>query len=111
MDTFDLLLDLVVLPDGSRSWKDEDELAHACRLGVVSAAERAALDIAREEAVGMVEAHAGPFAPGLDAWRPEGGWAAPVLPAGITGDGDGAADGDGEGAPVAGDAGPAGQRG
>ena len=83
IDTFDLLLDLVVRPDGSWSWKDEDELAHACRLGLVTSAEQAALAGARDEAIGLVTAQAGPFAPGLDAWRPDAAWPAPALPAGI----------------------------
>jgi hypothetical protein len=85
-DTFDLLLDLVVAPDLSRwDWKDEDEYAHGRRLGVVSEADHRAVEMAREEAVAMIEGGVGPFAVerGLGKWRYEPHWPDPQLPTGV----------------------------
>ena len=83
VDTFDLLLDLVASPDLDRwQWKDEEEFGHGCRLGVVSEAERRAVEAARGEVVGLLEQQAGPFAAGAQNWSPAAAWAAPVLPAG-----------------------------
>ncbi|HWG22808.1 DUF402 domain-containing protein [Actinospica sp.] len=79
-DTMDLALDLVVEPDGKWHWKDEDEYAQCRRLGVITDAEDAALEQAREQAVALVEARAGVF--GADParrWLPEAGWALPTL--------------------------------
>ncbi|MEU1309028.1 hypothetical protein ABZ419_09030 [Streptomyces cinnamoneus] len=48
--TFDLTVDLVVGPEltGWR-WKDEDECAHARRLGIVSDSEHQAVEAARDQ--------------------------------------------------------------
>jgi predicted RNA-binding protein associated with RNAse of E/G family len=80
-DTSDLALDLVVDPDGTWQWKDEDEYAHHRRLGMITGAEHAAVQAAREEAVALVEARVGMFAAGaLQRWRPDPAWATPSLP-------------------------------
>ena len=81
-DTMDLALDLVVDPDGAWHWKDEDEYAQCRRLGVITDAEHAALEQAREQAVALVEARAGVF--GEDParrWQPDPGWPLPTLSA------------------------------
>lgn len=79
-DTMDLALDLIVEPDGRWRWKDEDEYAHCRRLGLVSEAEHAAVERAREEAVDRVARRAGVFAEDPDAtWLPDPGWPLPVL--------------------------------
>ncbi len=36
-DTFDEKLDLIVMPDGTYRWKDEDELEQAAALGLLDA--------------------------------------------------------------------------
>jgi predicted RNA-binding protein associated with RNAse of E/G family len=79
-DTMDLALDLVVEPDGRWSWKDEDEYAHSRRLGLVTEAEHAAVDRAREEAVDQVEQRLGVFGqdPGA-GWLPDPAWPLPAL--------------------------------
>ena len=79
-DTMDLALDLVVEPDGAWRWKDEDEYAQCRRLGVVSDAEHAAVSLARDQAVALIEAGAGVF--GVDPaspWLPDEGWPRPTL--------------------------------
>jgi predicted RNA-binding protein associated with RNAse of E/G family len=83
VDTFDLLVDLVVRPDLTWSWKDEGEYAHACRLGVIPEADQAAVTAARDEAIGLIESQAGPFADPDDAWHPDEGWPTPELPPGM----------------------------
>ena len=83
IDTLDLLLDLVVAPDGTWTLKDEDEFEHGCRVGVITAAERVAVKAAQEEVVDLVERRAGPFYEGLGSWRPDPAWPRPGLPAGI----------------------------
>jgi protein associated with RNAse G/E len=82
IDTFDFLVDLVVAPDlASYRWKDEDEYAHARRIGLIDDALHAQIDIARDEVVALVEARKGPFAEDWSTWRPEPDWPLPTLPA------------------------------
>lgn len=80
VQTFDLLLDLVVRPDLSYHWKDEGEYDQARRLGVVTDAEARHVERAREQAVAMVEAAAWPFNESWAAWRREPTWPVPTLP-------------------------------
>ena len=79
-DTFDLAVDLVVEPEGAWRWKDEDEYAHCRRLGLVTEVEHVAVSRAREEALDLVERHAGVFGedPGT-TWRPDPAWPLPTL--------------------------------
>lgn len=67
-------LDLVVEPDGSRRWKDEDELAEAARLGLVDA------DEVWAEARRVLAAR--PWPTGWEDWRPDPEWELPSLPEG-----------------------------
>ena len=79
-DTSDLALDLVVDADGTRRWKDEDEYAHYLRLGMITDAEHAAVQTAREEAVALLEAGGDMFAENaLRHWLPDPAWATPSL--------------------------------
>ncbi|MEW2134188.1 DUF402 domain-containing protein [Streptomyces sp. NPDC005435] len=81
-DTFDLAVDLVVTPDLAHwEWKDEDEYAHARRLGLVTDTDHRAVDAARAEALAMIGERAGPFAEGAgwSAWRWNGAWPTPRL--------------------------------
>ena len=73
-DTFDHKLDLIVLPDGTYRWKDEDELEQAAALGIVDAAEVWA------EAERVLEEW--PFPTGWEDWRPDPAWPIPQLPDG-----------------------------
>jgi predicted RNA-binding protein associated with RNAse of E/G family len=79
-DTGDLALDLVVEPDGKLRWKDEDEFAHYLRLGLITEAEGAAVQAAREEAVALIDARADLFADSApERWRPDPAWPTPTL--------------------------------
>ena len=76
-DYLDQKLDLVVRPDGSWRWKDEDELAEAVELGILDRDEAAAVRAEGERVLA-----AWPFPTGWEEWRPDPEWEAPRLPAG-----------------------------
>ena len=79
-DTMDLAVDLVVDPDGGWHWKDEDEYAQCRRLGIITDADYAAIEAAREQAVALVEAREGLFADDpAERWVPEPAWPRPSL--------------------------------
>lgn len=81
IDTFDLLLDLVIAPDlSSCAWKDEDEYAQARRFGLIDDATHARVEAAREQALSMLATHAGPFRGDWAEWQPDARWPVPALP-------------------------------
>lgn len=73
-DTFDEKLDLIVRPDGSYVWKDEDELEQAAAAGLLDP------DAVRAEAARVLEEW--PFPTGWEDWRPDSAWPVPRLPDG-----------------------------
>ncbi|MFD4658173.1 DUF402 domain-containing protein [Kitasatospora sp. NPDC058444] len=82
IDTFDLFLDLVITPDLSAyEWKDEDEYAHARRLGVVDEATHRWMGRARDLALAQLLDCTGPFAPDPAAWELPPTGPLPALPA------------------------------
>lgn len=83
IDTFDLLLDLVIDPDGSYAWKDGGEYAQGRRLGIVSDDEHRHVEQAREQVVALLDQRAGPFDERWTAWRRDPAWPPPTLPAGV----------------------------
>jgi uncharacterized protein len=77
-----LMLDVIVEPDRSWRWKDEDEFAALVAAGLIGAAEAARV---RDEALRVtrgVEANAPPFNERWHDWRPDPTWPSPALPAG-----------------------------
>ena len=79
-ETMDLALDLVIDPDHSWRWKDEDELELFVQRGVF-ASETA--DRIREEALRVAsraERNEPPFCDPWPAWRPDPAWTHPELP-------------------------------
>ena len=73
-DTFDEKLDLIVRPDGSYRWKDEDELEQAAAVGLLDP------EAVRSEAARVLQEW--PFPTGWEAWRPDPTWPVPQLPEG-----------------------------
>ncbi|MBV8715140.1 MAG: YgaC family protein [Chloroflexi bacterium] len=67
-DSWDHLLDLWVMPDGSWSWKDEDELEEAVDLGLFSEAEARAIRAEGERVIGRLD---GLIPTGWERWRPD----------------------------------------
>ena len=68
-DTTDWQLDLWIEPAGDVHWKDEDDLARAVELGILTADEAGQ---AREEAHRVLEEW--PFPTGWEDWRPDPAW-------------------------------------
>jgi Protein of unknown function (DUF402) len=81
VDTLDLLLDLVIGPDRSYRWKDEDEYRQGRQLGIITDAEHRQVQRAREEVIALLQHGTGPFAEHWLTWRPAPEWATPSLPA------------------------------
>jgi predicted RNA-binding protein associated with RNAse of E/G family len=77
-DLWDQVLDVVVRPDRSWSWKDEDELAEAVRLGVMAPEEAAAVRAEGERLIACLD---DVVPTGWEEWRPDPGWPALELPA------------------------------
>lgn len=83
IDTFDLFVDLVVTPDlSSYSWKDEDEYAHARRLGLVNQELHQHIGLARERALELLRRRIGPFTGNWPNWTMSPSWELPKLPLG-----------------------------
>ena len=80
-DTNDHTLDIVVRPDLSWRWKDEDELAERVRLGVFSAEFAAEVRAEGERIIERIEAGESPFGDGWGEWAPDPSWEMPSLPA------------------------------
>jgi len=78
--TADHVLDLQVTPDGAWSWKDEDEMAEAIRIGRFSQAEAEAIRAAGEAVIPRIEARRWPFDGSLVDWRPDPAWPMPTMP-------------------------------
>jgi len=81
-DFTDHFLDLLVEPDGSWSWKDEDELDEVLALGLLSPAEAAEVRAEGERAIARIEAREEPFDDRWIGWSPDPAWERPVLPEG-----------------------------
>ena len=78
----DHMLDAWLLPDGAWRWKDEDELAEAVALAVVTADEAAAIRAEGERVRADVEARRHPICTDWTRWRPDPNRPVPVLPRG-----------------------------
>lgn len=74
-DTRDHTLDIVVDPDGSWRWKDEDELELAIEYGHHPPAEAAAIRAEGDRVLAEW-----PFPTGWEEWRPDPSWPVPELP-------------------------------
>ncbi len=81
IDTLDLALDIVVTPDGSWRWKDEDHLPQLRTLGWIDDAVEEQMEIAKAAAVAAIGARRYPFDDSLLHLRPSVGAAPAVLPA------------------------------
>lgn len=79
-DTADHVLDIVVEPDGTWHWKDDDELAAAIEIGRFTPDQAAAIREEGERVIPRIEARSWPFDAGYEHWRPDPAWPVPVLP-------------------------------
>lgn len=79
-DTVDLVLDLVVDPDGSSRMKDEDEFADAVSAGHIDARTAEVLRAEAARLLNVVERDGSPIqAQEWLAWRPPSDWGVPTL--------------------------------
>lgn len=79
-DTLDLVIDIVVAPDWSWTWKDEEPFRVAIRDGLFGADVEAAVVEEAERVQRMIASRTGPFDQRWLSWTAPRGWAAPVLP-------------------------------
>jgi hypothetical protein len=81
-DTQDHTLDIVVAPDLSWQWRDEEELHAHVDEGFYTAELAAAVRAEGEEAIAAILRREHPCMDAWDAWSPDPEWVVPELPAG-----------------------------
>ncbi len=79
-DTADYLLDVVVKPDLSWEWKDEDEFDEALDHELILPVLLHALRAEGRRFIRELEARQWPFGSDLEGWRPEPEWDVPAMP-------------------------------
>jgi predicted RNA-binding protein associated with RNAse of E/G family len=82
-DYVDHCLDVLIPPDRSTwTWKDEEELTEAVRLGIYTEAQAAAFRAEGERAARRLLDGEAPFDRDWSSWRPDPDWPIPTLPDG-----------------------------
>ena len=76
----DYALDILVRPDMTWSWKDEDELQELHRRGVLTDREVEAARTEGERMVDVIERNGPPFCDGWERWRASPEWRVPAIP-------------------------------
>ncbi len=79
-DTADYLLDVVVKPDLSWEWKDEDEFTEALKQELIPPVLLHAVRSEGRRFIRELEARQWPFGSDLNQWRPEPEWSVPSMP-------------------------------
>lgn len=82
LDYMDHMLDIVIDPDLSWRWKDEDEIAEAVSIGLVTQDWADAVRREGEHVIERLEAQQPPFCDGWESWEPDPSWPTPELPNG-----------------------------
>jgi hypothetical protein len=82
VDVVDQVLDIVVRPDRSWYWKDEDELALAVATGACDQEHADVIRRAGQELPALIEAGEPPFDDSWRNWRPPEGWSIAGVPDG-----------------------------
>jgi protein associated with RNAse G/E len=81
-DTLDLDLDIVVNPDYTWAWKDEDEYQEGIADGGIRAEWVERIEQSQPEVFEMIRARSRPMDGSWINWKPDPAWYAPALPAG-----------------------------
>lgn len=81
-DTFDQQLDIVVAPDRTWEWKDEEEFDDLVAYGVLTGTEHARVRAEGMRLADAIERWDAPFSEGWESWRPPVDWASAELPDG-----------------------------
>ena len=79
-DVEDHDLDIVVQPDFSWCWKDEEDVRELVAHGCWSQEKADLVRIDGLEVVGLIESKTAPFNEGWEQWHPDPTWGIPVLP-------------------------------
>jgi len=85
LDTFDLELDLVILPDRRHKWKDVEDYETGVRMGVIRQPWVDAINEAKSAVLSDAEAGLYPFDMSWRDWVPDAGWEPPDFPDGWDG--------------------------
>jgi protein associated with RNAse G/E len=80
VDTLDLELDLIVKPDFSLEWKDEDDYQKAIEHGLITPEWMRGMEEAKDEILGRLKKREYPFDGTWLDWKPEAAWTPPRLP-------------------------------
>jgi len=78
--TWDRSLDIVVAPDLTWRWKDEEEFARLLELGWITEDESERIRREGQRVIARVERRERPFNENWASWRPDPAWAVPALP-------------------------------
>lgn len=82
IDTQDHTIDVVVNPDLTWTWRDEDELANHVAYGFYTAALAEAARLEGERAIEAISKGTHPCRHGWETWRPDPSWGTPMIPTG-----------------------------
>jgi hypothetical protein len=82
LDTNDHTLDVVVRPDLTWEWKDEQEFATRTERGVFGSEFASSVRAEGEAVIARLEARKPPFCDGWEGWAPDPLWETPELPDG-----------------------------
>lgn len=82
IDTLDLDLDMVINPDFSFEWKDEDDYDKGIETGVILTEWVDEIETAKIEVLDRLEKREYPLDNFWLNWRPDPGWSTPTLPNG-----------------------------
>ena len=80
VDTLDLDLDIVINPDLSFEWKDEDDYQKAIDHGVIFPEWVAGIEDAKQDVFDKLEKRGYPFDGSWLNWMPDSNWSPPKLP-------------------------------
>ena len=81
-ETMDLVLDVIIDPDRTWRWKDEDELQTFIDRGVIDAELAARVRDEALQVIARAERNEAPFSEPWTDWRPDPAWELPELPDG-----------------------------
>ncbi len=79
-DVIDFELDMLVAPDLTWTWKDEDHLANMVQYGIFTAAQAVDFKLYGLDAIGRIERLAPPFNEPWPQWRPDPEWGPLKMP-------------------------------
>jgi hypothetical protein len=79
--TMDLMLDILMYPDGTWEWKDVADFEGLLERDLIDQATDKRIRDEAQRVIEQVKTNAAPFNEPWHAWRPDPSWEIPVLPA------------------------------